>query len=148
MPRSFASEPDIARPMLVHLGLLGRLHVLLGAFAALCGMGLAVLSAGTRAGAGDLGLEHDASSPGVWILGVCGGLLIVGGVALVMAGRALDRRSAGGRLAALLLAVPNLAMVPFGTALSVYAFWVLLNDEARQEFGRPPREPGFAGDPS
>jgi hypothetical protein len=30
-------------------------------------------------------------------------------------------------------------MVPFGTALSVYAFWVLLNDEARRAFGRPPR---------
>jgi hypothetical protein len=42
--------------------------------------------------------------------------------------------------------VPNLIVVPFGTALSVYAFWVLLNDEARSEFGRPPRTPppGFA----
>jgi hypothetical protein len=30
-------------------------------------------------------------------------------------------------------------VVPFGTALSVYAFWVLLNDDARAEFGRPLR---------
>ena len=148
MPRSFVPEPDAARPMLVHLGLLGRLHVLLGAFAVICGLGLAVLAAGTRAAAGDLGLDPEAFSPGVWILGICGGLLVVGGVALVMAGQALDRRRRGGRLAALLLAVPNLAMVPFGTALSVYAFWVLLNDEARQEFGRPPRAPRFAGEAS
>ena len=148
MPRSSVSEPDRAGPMLVHLGLLGRLHLLVGAFGVLCGLGLAVLAAGTRAAAGDLGLDQAESSPGVWILGVCGGILMVGGVALIMAGRALDRRSAGGRLAALLLAVPNLAMVPFGTALSVYAFWVLLNDEARQQFGRPPREPRFAGEPS
>ena len=134
--------------MLVHLGLLGRLHVLLGAFGVLCGLGLAVLAAGTRAASGDLGLDHETSAPGVWILAICGGALVVGGVALAMAGRALDRRSTGGRLAALLLAVPNLAIVPFGTALSVYAFWVLLNDEARQEFGRPPRAPRFAGDPT
>ena len=128
--------------------MLARLHVLLGAFAVLCGLGLAVLAAGTRAAAGDLGIEYETSGPGVWILAICGASLIVAGVALVMAGRALDRRSRGGRLAALLFAVPNLAMVPFGTALSVYAFWVLLNDEARREFGRPPRAPRFAGEPS
>lgn len=134
--------------MLVHLGLLGRLHVLMGAFAILCGLALAVLAAGTRAAAGDLGLEPADSAPGVWILAFCGGVLIVGGVALFTTGRALDRRSTGGRLAALLLAVPNLAMVPFGTALSVYSFWVLLNDEARQAFGRPPRAPQFTGESS
>ncbi len=146
MPRSFVPDSD-PRSLRVHLGLLGRLHRLLGAFAALCGVGLAILAAGTRAGAADLGLDSAASAPGVWILAICGGLLIIGGVALSMAGRALDRRSRGGRLAALLLAVPNLAMVPFGTALSVYAFWALLNDEAREEFGRPPRSPRFTGEP-
>ena len=146
MPRSFVPEPD-SRPMVVHLGLLGRLHLLLGAFGVLCGLGLAVLAAGTRAGAGDLGLDAGVSAPGVWILAICAGVLSAGGIALAMAGRALDRRHRAGRLAALLLAVPNLAMVPFGTALSVYAFWVLLNDEAREEFGRPPRAPRFAGEP-
>lgn len=145
MPRSFVPDSD-PRSLLVHLGLLGRLHLLLGAFAVLCGLGLAILAAGTRAGAADLGLDPARSTPGVWILAICAAILIVGGVALWMAGRALDRRSRGGRLAALLLAVPNLAMVPFGTALSVYSFWVLLNDEAREEFGRPPRAPRFTGE--
>ena len=145
MPRSFVPDSD-PRPLLVHLGLLGRLHLLLGAFAVLCGLGLAILAAGTRAGAADLGLDAASSTPGVWILAICAAILIVGGAALCVAGRALDRRSRGGRLAALLLAVPNLAMVPFGTALSVYSFWVLLNDEAREEFGRPPRAPRFTGE--
>ena len=44
-------------------------------------------------------------------------------------------------VAALILAVPNLIVVPFGTALGIYTFWVLLNDDARREFGRPPRTP-------
>jgi hypothetical protein len=37
--------------------------------------------------------------------------------------------------------VPNLLVIPFGTALGVYTFWALLNDEARRVFGRPPRAP-------
>ena len=40
-----------------------------------------------------------------------------------------------GRLATLGLAVPNLFVLPFGTALGVYAFWVLLHDETRKMFG-------------
>jgi hypothetical protein len=39
------------------------------------------------------------------------------------------------------MAIPNLLIVPFGTALGFYTFWVLLNDDARREFGRPPRGP-------
>ena len=29
----------------------------------------------------------------------------------------------------------------FGTALAIYTLWALLNDDARREFGRPPRTP-------
>ena len=32
--------------------------------------------------------------------------------------------------------------VPFGTALAIYTCWVLLNDDARQQFGRAPRGAG------
>ena len=49
-------------------------------------------------------------------------------------GSAIHRREAPGRLAALGLAVPNLFVLPFGTALGIYAFWVLLHDEARKMF--------------
>ena len=35
---------------------------------------------------------------------------------------------------------PEGVLVPFGTALGVYTFWVLLNNDARRTFGRPPRE--------
>jgi len=127
--------------MQVHLDLLGRLHLLLGSFAALGGLSLAILAAGTRAALRDLDMEGPAGHAGVGILTVCAIVMATGGVALLIAGRLLNRRSRGGRLFALLLAVPDLIAVPFGTALSIYAFWVLLNDEARKEFGRPPRTP-------
>lgn len=135
------STPDASRPvtMQVHLDLLGRLHRLFGAFGMLAGASLGILGAGTRAALRDLQTEGPAADAGVAILAVCGGVMALGGFALILAGRGLDRRRRGGRLGALLLAVPNLVVVPFGTALSVYAFWVLLNDEARREFGRPPR---------
>lgn len=128
--------------MRVHLDLLGRLHLLLGGFAVISGVSLAILAAGTRSALHDLFMDGPAGQTGVVILAACGSLFIAGGLALAAIGRALDGRHPSGRFGALLLAVPNLLAVPFGTALSLYTFWVLLNDEARQEFGRPPRGPG------
>lgn len=134
--------------MPIHLDVLGRLHVILGGFAALAGASLLVLAAGTSVAFSELEelvvLEGAAGADaagqaGVWILGWCGVLIVVAGGALVLTGRALARRRPAGRILALAIAVPNLLVVPFGTALSIYAFWVLLNDEARREFGRPPR---------
>ena len=58
---------------------------------------------------------------------------------MMATGRAVRACRAHGRAAALALAVPNLVIVPFGTALGVYTLWVLLNDDARRVFGRPPR---------
>jgi len=154
MPRSFTADTDgppgsigpaqPARPatMRVHLDLLGRLHFMLAGFAVISGIALVILAAGTRSALRDLLIEGSAGHASVVILAACGILFIAGGLALAAAGRALDRRRRAGRLGALALAVPNLLVVPFGTALSLYTFWVLLNDEARQEFGRPPRAPG------
>jgi len=125
--------------MPVHLDVLGRLHVMLGALAVLAGAALLVLAAGTGRALVSIEDPTDASRAGVWILLWCGVLFAAGGVALWLTGRALGRRRPAARRLALALAVPNLLVVPFGTALSIYAFWVLLNDEARRAFGRPPR---------
>jgi hypothetical protein len=122
--------------MPIHLDVLARLHVLRGGFAALAGASLFVLAGGTRAALIELDDAGPAGHAGVWILFWCGG------GAMVFTGRALARRRRAARMWALVLAVPNLLAVPFGTALSIYAFWTLLNDEARREFGRPPRSPG------
>ena len=39
-----------------------------------------------------------------------------------------------GRLVTMGLAVPNLFVLPFGTALGIYALWVLLHNESRACF--------------
>ena len=127
--------------MPVHLDVLGRLHVLLGAFAILAGSSLFLIAFGTRFALTQLDDAGGAGQAGVWILVGCGAVLVAGGTALALTGRALAKRRPAARRWALILAVPDLLAVPFGTALSVYSFWVLLNDEARREFGRPPRLP-------
>ena len=60
-------------------------------------------------------------------------LLAAGGVN-AWAGAALQRRLPAGRTATLALAVPNLFVLPFGTALGIYAFWVLLHNDTRRMF--------------
>ena len=52
----------------------------------------------------------------------------------VWIGGALMQHSPRSRLLALGLAIGNLPLLPFGTALGAYACWVLLNDEGRQVF--------------
>jgi hypothetical protein len=125
--------------MQTHVDVLGWLHTIWGALGLLTGVSLWILALGTRGALGELGLVGPAGQAAVTIFVVCGALLVVCGVAMVLTGRALRSRRRGGRWAALVLAIPNLIVVPFGTALGIYALWVLLNDEARAEFGRPSR---------
>jgi hypothetical protein len=126
--------------MRLHIDALGWLHAVWGAFGVLTGVSLLVLAAGTGLTVTGLaGAEQSVGHAAVGLLVACGILLVIGGVAFVIVGRSLLRRRLRGRFAALLLAVPDMVLAPFGTALSIYAFWVLLNDDARREFGRPPR---------
>jgi len=127
--------------MRIHLDVLGWLYVLMGLVGVLASASLAVLAFGTIVAQGELGAEPVGIPPEVWLMMVGGMVLGFGGVVMVVAGRGLVRRGSYGRRTALLLALPNLAFVPFGTALGIYTFWTLLNDEARREFGRPLRSP-------
>lgn len=117
-----------------HLRLLGILQLAWGAIGLLLGAALLLLSVGALAiGVMDTG---DRVAAGVTALtfGIFSGALLVGGAANAWAGRALRRQEPAGRSAVLWLSVPNLFVLPFGTALGVYAFWVLLHNEARATF--------------
>jgi hypothetical protein len=128
--------------MRLHIDALGTLHLVWGAFGVMTGLSLSILAAGTRAAlaGGVFGLGERAA---VAVLAGVGALLLLGGAASALTGRAIRRRQGRARMAALMLAVPNLVLVPFGTALGVYTFWVLLNDDARRVFGRPPHAVGL-----
>lgn len=65
-------------------------------------------------------------------------VLLAGGAANLWAGRALRRNRPHGRLAVLWLGALNLFVLPFGTALGIYAFWVLLHARTRAVFVAQP----------
>jgi hypothetical protein len=126
--------------MRVHVDVLGWLFVLAGATAALTGVALGCLAVGTaltvaRSFVGASGWSH----PLVVVFVVVGILLFFGGAGMVAVGRGLGRRRPRARPFALIAGIVNLGFLPFGTALAVYTFWVLVNDEARREFGRQER---------
>jgi len=123
----------------LHLDALILLHRVWGAFGLLTGTSLALLALGTQAALHQLTALGRPEHAAVGLLVVCAALLSAVGLGALFAARGLKRRQTFGRAVALLLAIPNLIVVPFGTALGVYTFWVLLNNDARREFGRPTR---------
>jgi len=120
--------------MYSHLHLLRVLQVVWGALGLLLGVSTLMLAAGAAAiGWTTSGDELAAGITAVvFMLGAV--LLLAAGGANLWAGVALQRRQRNGRLATLVLAVPNLFVLPFGTALGVYAFWVLLHNDTRALF--------------
>lgn len=124
--------------MRLHIDVLGWLHLVWGLFGVLTGVSLLLLSAGTRAAfsAETFGLGEQAA---VLFLLAVGATLLLAGVAHAVTGWLLRRAAGRARHVALGLAVPAIMLVPFGTALGIYTFWVLLNDDARRHFGHSPR---------
>jgi hypothetical protein len=130
-----------------HLHLLWVLQLVWGAVGVLLGASTLMLAAGAAAiGWTTHGDEVAAGITAVAFL-ICAVMLLAAGAANAWAGKALKRRQPNGRLATLVLAVPNLFVLPFGTALGIYAFWVLLHHDARAMF-EPPRAVGTRPDPA
>lgn len=121
-----------------YIDVLGWLHLVWGTFGLLTGFSLLILAVGTRQAlaVGVYGLGERAA---VTVLLLAATTLLLGGAASAATGWALRLVRGRSRQAALLLAVLNLLIVPFGTALGVYTFWVLLNNDARRIFGHAPR---------
>jgi len=92
------------------------------------------------AGAGWISGDADA----IFITGIIatfvGGFLALCGIPSIIGGVGLIKRKNWARLLVLILAALNIFNVPFGTALAIYAFWVLSRGEIEAEFtGRPPQ---------
>ena len=124
-----------------HIDVLGLLHLVWGVFGVLAGVSMAILATGTHAALAAAGTVGGAPRAAVWLMAVSAAVMIVFGVLWFVTGRRLRQLELGARRAAIALAVPNLLVIPFGTALGVYTFWVLLNNDARSAFGRPTRGP-------
>jgi hypothetical protein len=116
-----------------HVTILAILSRLWGALALLLGMSLLLLAGGALAlvyvpHQGAVGLAAGLTA-GMFAFG--GIFALLWGGASLWSGVLLKRRRPLGRALGLALGVVNLLVLPFGTALGIYAMWVLLHDETR-----------------
>jgi hypothetical protein len=115
------------------------LHILVGRWgglAILVGVSMLLLAAGAWAEFREsLGtaVEFAAGLTTLVFAGIGAFALLWGGTH-VWAGTLLRRHRPLGRVLTLALAVANLLVLPFGTALGVYALWILLTDQGRRLF--------------
>ena len=68
------------------------------------------------------------------VFALTGVFAVIWGGACLWSGALLRRHQPLGRILGLGLAVVNILMLPFGTALCIYALWVLLTNDARRLF--------------
>ena len=122
-----------------HIRLLGILVWLWGALGTLIGASMLLLGAAAFAlvvGRDGERLVLAAGISAVVFVAV-GTFALLWGLAHMWASVLLRRRVAYGRILMLGLGLVNLLVFPFGTALGVYAFWVLLTHEGRLLFELP-----------
>jgi hypothetical protein len=121
-----------------HVDLLSTLYVAWGAIFALVAVAGFALAGGafaiaTSTGPVKLGSEVAAALTGVTIT-VISFIALVWAVLHIAIGRRLRRLRPSARLLSLGLALGNLILFPFGSALGGYALWVLLKEEGRRLF--------------
>jgi hypothetical protein len=119
-----------------HVSLLGILASLWGALAAIIGVSMLLLSAGALA---ELLAPVEASVSFAAGLAAVGfalfGVFALGfGAAHIWAAALLRAHKPVGRILMLALAIGNLLVIPFGTALGAYAMWVLLTNAGHRLF--------------
>lgn len=117
-----------------HLHLLGILQLVWGAIGLLLGVSMLLLAIGAVAIGVTSAEDRIAAGVTAGAFVVFAIALLLGGGANAWAGAALRRHQPRGRLAVLWLGALNLFVLPFGTALGIYAFWVLLHNETRGAF--------------
>lgn len=119
-----------------HVRILGILHIVFGVLGLLIGLVLfAVFGAGAMAIAMDGDPDSAAAAPimgGIGLL-VCG-LIAVFSIPGIAAGIGLLKYKAWARILALVISALNILSVPIGTALGIYGFWVLLQQETEAMF--------------
>lgn len=123
-----------------HYYLLGILHIVYSSFICLPGLLMVFLGKVFFVWVSQFG-----HNPPPWFMGtlftLVGWVLLVRGVAGIVAGVGLVQRAQWARLWALVMAFISLLSVPFGTALGVYTIWVLLGTGSEEEYRRLTLQP-------
>lgn len=117
-----------------HVNLLGLLQLAWGGMGLLLGASLLLLAVGAAAIARTGASDTFTATFTALLFIVFAAALALGGWANAWIGRGLRQHRASARTGALAISVVNLFVLPFGTALAIYTYWVLLHDEARNLF--------------
>jgi dipeptide/tripeptide permease len=115
-----------------HVTVLGALYIALGLLALLVG----AVAFTVIGGAGVISGDPDAMFATGIVATVIGIFLFVIALPSIIAGVGLLKRKPWARILSLILGALNIFNIPFGTALGIYTFWVLLNDQTAPLFTR------------
>jgi hypothetical protein len=133
--------------VLPHVDLLGVLFVVWGLLTTLVGVSTLALGVGAVA----LITSANRSEGGQVAAGLTAAaftalavIAMLWGAAHVVVGVPLRRRRGWARIMALMLGSIDLLLLPYGTALGVYALWVLLSERGKALFEMADRGPRIA----
>jgi hypothetical protein len=113
-----------------HITIVGALHIGLSVL----GLLLAFFLFAVIAGGGALSGDSEAITITLIVGSVIGGLLAVLSVPGIVAGWGLLKYQGWARILMMVVAAFDLFNVPIGTALGVYTFWVLIQEETTRLF--------------
>ena len=137
-----AAQTHEARSADSHVDLVGVLFMVWGGLTILIGastLALGIAAASLITAAADAGRGQFAASLTAATFTVFALIAIIWGAGHVAIGVLVRRRRHWSRLAAILLSSVDLLLLPYGTALGVYALWVLLREESKKQFEEPVR---------
>lgn len=123
--------------MLSHVDFIGLLFIVWGMLTTLVGLStlalgvgaVAMIASNAQGGGGQM-----ASVLTAFAFAALAVIAMLWGGAHIVVGMPLRRRKPWARLAALVLGSIDLVLLPYGTALGIYALWVLLNERGKAVF--------------
>ena len=124
----------------IHVDFVAGLFIVWGVLTTLIGLSTLALGIGAVAVLASSGRQASfAASLTAAAFTALAIIAIIWGFAHVAVGIPLRRRRHWSRLAALMLGSVDLLLLPYGTALGIYALWALLRDEGKRLFETLPR---------
>lgn len=123
--------------MTAQVDFLGLLFIVWGLLTALVGVSTLALGVGAAALIASASRGGDGQIAAGLMAAVFTTLAIIAlfwGAAHVVVGVPLRRHKSWSRTAALLLGSADLLLLPYGTALGIYALWILLHEDGKRLF--------------
>lgn len=119
--------------MAQHVQILGLLHIINGAFTLLVG-GCAMIF--LFFGAFAIAIDGDGAGAVIFTIGtiIVGTVIVVTSLPGIVGGLGVLGHRGWARILLLVVGAISLLSFPFGTALGIYTFWVLLNNETEALF--------------